>query len=141
MSNRWRSVHICKNLNQTNLRREVPLSSAPSLPSSLFPPLLPPPVTLTPYPWNTSPILPLLPLSFLFALIYPWNNCLSFKGDEGGDSEDEVESEYAPSGSDEEEESSQEEYSSETETSEEGSGKAETLHSPWGGSVSVVLGE
>lgn len=42
-------------------------------------------------------------------------------GDEGGDSEDEVESEYAPSGSDEEEESSQEEYSSETETSEEGS--------------------
>lgn len=42
-------------------------------------------------------------------------------GDEGDNSEDEVESEYAPSGSDEEEESSQEEYSSETETSEEGS--------------------
>ena len=48
-----------------------------------------------------------------------------------------MESEYAPSGSDEEEESSQEEYSSETETSEEGSGK-ETLHSPGGGSVAVV---
>ena len=48
-----------------------------------------------------------------------------------------MESEYAPSGSDEEEESSQEEYSSETETSEEGSGK-ETLYSPGGGSGAVV---
>ena len=48
-----------------------------------------------------------------------------------------MESEYAPSGSDEEEESSQEEYSSETETSEEGSGK-ETLYSPGGGSGTVV---
>ena len=46
-----------------------------------------------------------------------------FQGEEGRDSEDEQESEYAPTGSDEEEESSKEEYSSETETSEEGSGK------------------
>lgn len=41
-------------------------------------------------------------------------------GEEGGESEDEAESEYAPTES-EEEESSQEEYSSETETSEDGS--------------------
>ena len=51
----------------------------PSLALS-FLPSFPPPVTLTPYPWNTSPILPLLPLSSLLALIYPWNNCLSFLG-------------------------------------------------------------
>ncbi|XP_022794769.1 FACT complex subunit SPT16-like isoform X2 [Stylophora pistillata] len=42
-------------------------------------------------------------------------------GEEGGESEDEAESEYAPTESEEEESSSQEEYSSETETSEDGS--------------------
>ncbi|XP_078365662.1 FACT complex subunit SPT16-like isoform X1 [Oculina patagonica] len=50
-------------------------------------------------------------------------------GDEDGGSEDEAESDYAPTGSEEEEESSQEEYSSETETSEEGSDLDEDMGS------------
>ena len=57
---------------------------------------------------------------------------LLFQGDEAGDSEEEQESEYAPTESEDEAESSEEEYSSETETSEEGSGK-DTLYLPCGG--------
>ena len=53
------------------------------------------------------------------------------QGEEGGESEDEAESEYAPTESEEEESSSQEEYSSETETSEDGSGEDTAHEGAW----------